>query len=72
MLELTSRNARLWSRMGTRAVLGQAIYSLAEQTENLMVLSADLGSSSGLSRFKSAYPEQFVNVGISEQNMIDV
>jgi len=72
MLELTPSTARLWSRMGTRAVLGQAIFSLATKTDNLMVLSADLGSSSGLNRFKNTYPNQFVNVGISEQNMIGV
>jgi transketolase len=53
-------------------MLGQAILSLAETTEDLMVLSADLGRSSGLSRFRNAYPDRFVNVGIAEQNMIGV
>ena len=53
-------------------MLGQAILALAEETENLMVLSADLGQSSGLGRFKKAYPDRFVNVGIAEQNMIGV
>ena len=72
MLEITTKNARQWSRMGSRAVFGQAILSLAESKKNLMVLSADLGSSSGLSRFKNAYPDNFLNVGISEQNMIGV
>ena len=72
MLEITPGKARQWSRMGSRAVLGQAILSLAETKENLMVLSADLGSSSGLTRFINAFPEKFVNVGISEQNMIGV
>ena len=72
MLEITPRNARQWSRLGSRGVLGQAILSLAETKENLMVLSADLGSSSGLSRFQTAYPEKFLNVGVSEQNMIGV
>ena len=72
MLEISSRNARQWSRLGSRGVLGQAILALAETKSNLMVLSADLGSSSGLSRFKNAYPDSFLNVGISEQNMIGV
>ena len=72
MLEITSKNARQWSRLGSRAVFGQAIYSLAETKKNLMVLSADLGSSSGLNRYKKAYPDNFLNVGISEQNMIGV
>ncbi len=72
MLEINKRNARQWSRLGSRGVLGQAILSLAETKNNLMVLSADLGSSSGLSRFKNVYPDNFVNVGIAEQNMIGV
>jgi transketolase len=71
-LEITSKNARQWSRLGSRGVFGQAILSLAETKKDLMVLSADLGSSSGLSRFKNAFPDKFLNVGISEQNMIGV
>jgi transketolase len=38
----------------------------------MMVISADLGNSSGLDRFKKTYPDQFLNVGIAEQNMIGV
>ena len=72
MFEITPKNARKWSRLGSRAVFGQAILELAKSLNNLMVLSADLGSSSGLSRFKHEYPESFLNVGISEQNMIGV
>jgi transketolase len=45
---------------------------LAEKLENLMVLSADLGNSSGLDRFKATYPDKFLNIGIAEQNMIGV
>jgi transketolase len=58
--------------LGSRGVFGQAILSLAETKKDLMVLSADLGSSSGLSRFKNAFPDKFLNIGISEQNMIGV
>lgn len=72
MLEITSSNARQWSRLGSRGVFGQAILALAETKQNLMVLSADLGISSGLDRFKKAYPDKFLNVGIAEQNMIGV
>jgi transketolase len=72
MLEITSSNARNWSRLGSRGVFGQAILALAENRPDLMVLSADLGNSSGLGRFKQTYPDQFINVGIAEQNMIGV
>lgn len=71
-MEITPTNARLWSRFGSRAVFGQAILALATIQSNLMVLSADLGNSSGLDRFKNAYPDKFLNVGIAEQNMIGI
>ena len=36
----------------TTAMFGQFMLEIAEKNENLMVLSADLGRSSGLDRFK--------------------
>lgn len=72
MFEINPSNARQWSRIGSRGVFGQAILAVAEHHPNMMAVSADLGNSSGLDRFKKAYPEQFLNVGIAEQNMIGV
>lgn len=37
-----------------------------------MVISADLGDSSGLARFRNSFPDRFINTGIAEQNMIGV
>lgn len=64
--------ARQWSRIGSRGVFGQAVLGVAGLHEDLLVLSADLGNSSGLDRFKAAHPERFLNTGIAEQNMIGV
>jgi transketolase len=72
MIEITKKESRSWSRIGSRATFGQAILMLAEYHENLMVLSGDLGKSSGLDRFSNSYPDKFYNVGIAEQNMIGV
>lgn len=72
MFEINQSNARQWSRIGSRGVFGQAILAVAEQHPEMMVMSADLSNSSGLDRFKKSYPEQFLNVGIAEQNMIGV
>ncbi len=72
MMDITPANARMWARLGSRAMFGQAILALAEHDPKLMVLSADLGNSSGLDRFKTAYPDRFLNVGIAEQNMVGV
>ena len=72
MLRIDLSSARLWSRIGSRGMYGQAILDLAENRPDLMVLSADLGNSSGLDRFRKSFPDQFVNVGIAEQNLVGV
>lgn len=72
MLEISSRNSRMWSRMGIRAFYGLALSDIAKQNPNIIAVSADLGRSSGLDRFSKEVPEQFLNVGIAEQNMIGV
>ncbi|MEG3618297.1 transketolase C-terminal domain-containing protein [Magnetovibrio sp. PR-2] len=71
-MEINARSARQWSRLGPRGIFGQAILAVAEEHPDMMVLSADLGGSSGLERFRQAFPDQFLNTGIAEQNMIGV
>ena len=61
-MKITGKENKQWSRLGARATYGQAILMLAEKLENLMVLSADLGNSSGLDRFKATYPDKFLNI----------
>lgn len=72
MVAINSANARLWSKLGTRGTFGVAMLELGQSVENLMVLTADLSTTSGLDRFKNAYPEKFLNVGIAEQNMVGI
>ena len=62
----------MWSRIGIRAFYGQALSGIAAANPNVMAVSADLGRSSGLDRFSKEYPEQFLNSGIAEQNMVGV
>ena len=62
----------MWSRIGIRAFYGQALLDIASTNPNVMAVSADLGRSSGLDRFSKEYPEQFLNSGIAEQNMVGV
>lgn len=64
--------ARGLSRIGVRATYGQALYELGQANDSIVAMSADLGRSSGLNQFSLNLPKQFVNVGISEQNMIGV
>lgn len=73
MLEITSINVRMWSRLGQRgAIFGVALPELAMSHENLRIVTADLGTLSGLDRFKTANPDKYLNVGIAEQNMVGI
>ena len=38
MLEINSSNAKQWSRLGSRGVFGQAILSIGEKYQNLMIV----------------------------------
>lgn len=58
--------------MGVRASYGLAMLEAVRHDPLVIAMSADLGRSSGFGPLISQYPEQFVNAGISEQNMIGV
>lgn len=62
--------ARQWSRIGPRGIYGQSLLSVADNKDDIFAISADLGNSSGLDRFKNKYDDRFINIGIAEQNMI--
>ena len=72
MEKFNYKDFKKWSRMGPRAMFGQFMLDIAKENKNLIVLSADLGRSSGLDRFKKEFPQQYLSVGISEQNLIGV
>lgn len=72
MFEINARLARTWSRMGPRAVYGQALLELGKENAKVFAVSADLGRSSGLDRFSKELPMQYLNTGIAEQNMVCV
>lgn len=68
-MEITEKNIKKWSAIGARPTLGLALNDLATKNKKLMVLTADVSTSSGLERFKKLYSDQYLDVGIAEQNM---
>lgn len=72
MIAINSTNIRVWSKLGSRGTFGVTMMELGQTIDNLMVLTADLSTTSGLDRFKNTYPEKFLNVGIAEQNMVGI
>lgn len=70
MIEITSRNTRIWSKLGPSGALGIAALELAGENPDALMLTADLSFFSGLERFKEQYPDRLYNFGIAEQNMM--
>lgn len=58
--------------VATRDAYGQALVELGKKMPELVVLDADLAGSTRTARFRKVFPERFFNMGIAEQNMVNV
>jgi len=56
----------------TREAYGTTLVELANEGVDVVVVEADLSKSTTTNKLAEAFPERFFNVGIAEQNMIDV
>ena len=55
-----------------REVFGQTLVDLARAYPHILVLDADLNTSSRTVLFKEAFPNRFIQVGIAEQNLFGI
>lgn len=55
-----------------RKAFGEALVELGRDHPDLMVLDADVGTSTMTALFQKAYPDRFVQVGIAEANLIGI
>ena len=69
---INERNIKMWSTIGQRATLGIAALEIAKENKNLIVLTCDVSTSAGLDRFRKTLPQQYIDLGIAEQNLIGV
>ena len=64
-------NFKLMSMAGQGgSMFGITLMDMMKERNDLMVLSSDMSTPAGLDKFKAAYPDNFMNMGIAEQNMI--
>jgi len=56
----------------TREAYGETLVALVNEGVDVVVVEADLSKSTTTNKLEAAFPERFFNVGIAEQNMIDV
>lgn len=59
-------------RVPTRNGYGEALLELGKRNKNIMVLCADLSESTRVLLFQEKFPRQFVEIGVSEQNLVTV
>ncbi|EFB77566.1 transketolase family protein [Subdoligranulum variabile] len=55
-----------------RQAICDTLLARAAQDKNIVVLCSDSRGSASLSRFADTYPEQFVEVGIAEQDLVSI
>jgi len=55
-----------------RTAFAEALESLAAEDRRIIAVTNDAKSSSKLGDFANKYPQQFINVGIAEQNMVGI
>ena len=55
-----------------RDAFGQMLVQLGKEYTHMLVLDADLHTSSKAGYFKAAYPDRFLQVGIAEQNLFGI
>lgn len=63
--------ATQWKMESQRKYYGRALVELGKERGDIVVLDADLSSSTRTADFAAAFPERFFNTGIAEQNMMD-
>lgn len=72
MIKFCPANIRTWSLLGQRGTFGKTVFELAGKNDKVIAMTADQANLIGLARFEKKYPERYFNMGISEQNAINV
>ena len=62
----------LEKKIPTRNGFGDAIVALGKENKDILVVDADIGKSCKTGDFRKQLPEQYLNVGIAEQNCAGV
>lgn len=60
------------NKIANRAVMCEVLMQHAKDDKDIMVLCSDSRGSASMTPFAEAYPEQFVEVGIAEQNLVGI
>jgi len=67
---MTTGRVKMENLLGTRDIYGQTLVKLGGENRDIVVLDADLSSSTRTAKFKEKFPDRFFNMGVSEQDMM--
>jgi transketolase len=59
-------------QIAMRDAMGDALIALAPKCPEMVVLDADVSTSTRTAVFGKSYPDRFFNVGVAEANMVDI
>ena len=59
-------------KIATRDGYGEALVELGKETDNVVVLDADLAAATKTGVFQKAFPDRHIDCGIAEANMMSV
>ena len=60
------------NKIANRAVMCEVLKEAAAKDKDVVILCSDSRGSGSMTSFAEAYPEQFVEVGIAEQNLVSI
>jgi len=63
---------KIGDMIAPRKAFGEALVELGNINTDVLVLDADVGTSTQSSIFRDAFPDRFYQVGIAEQNMVGI
>ncbi len=69
-------NTKVWNddveQVPIRAGFGDGLVKAAEENNRVVALCADLTESTKMDKFKSKFPDRFIEIGVAEQNLVTV
>lgn len=60
------------NKIANRQVICDVLVEAAKEDKNVVALCSDSRGSASMTKFADTYPEQFVEVGIAEQNLVSI
>ena len=71
-MEIDEKKLKMMATVGMRASFGLSCLEFVKKYPDMMVLTSDVSTSAGLDRFRKQFELNYLDVGISEQNLIGI